>query len=142
MTNIKKAIAIPLIGAFLLQVSACGTIMHPERKGQSEGSLNTKIVVLDAIGLLFYLVPGVIAFAVDFNNGSIYLPKGSASIDAGNIEAGNINVVNIQGDMTNEKIEQVLREQTGTNVSLDKDDVELSEKSVTLSALENEVKFL
>jgi len=52
----------------------CGTILHPERKGQPAGPLDTSVVLLDAIGLLFFFVPGVIAFAVDFNNGTIYLP--------------------------------------------------------------------
>jgi hypothetical protein len=36
--------------------------------------LDWSIVALDAVGLLFFFVPGVIAFAVDFNNGTIYLP--------------------------------------------------------------------
>lgn len=53
----------------------CGTILHPERRGQAAGPLDWKIVALDAVGLLFFFVPGVIAFAVDFNNGTIYLPE-------------------------------------------------------------------
>lgn len=52
----------------------CGTILHPERKGQPAGDLDWSVVALDGVGLLLFLVPGVIAFAVDFNNGSIYLP--------------------------------------------------------------------
>lgn len=52
----------------------CGTILHPERRGQPAGPLDWKIVALDAVGLFFFFIPGVIAFAVDFNNGSIYLP--------------------------------------------------------------------
>jgi hypothetical protein len=55
--------------------SGCGTIMYPERKGQPAGNLDWKVVTLDGVGLLLFLVPGVIAFAVDFNNGSIYLPS-------------------------------------------------------------------
>ena len=54
----------------------CGTIFYPERKGQPAGPIDWKIVALDGIGLLFFFVPGVIAFAVDFNNGAIYLPPG------------------------------------------------------------------
>lgn len=52
----------------------CGTILHPERRGQPAGPLDWSIVLLDAIGLLFFFIPGVIAFAVDFSNGTIYLP--------------------------------------------------------------------
>lgn len=60
--------------ASLLGIAGCGTVLHPERKGQPAGPLNWEIVALDAIGLLFFFVPGVIAFAVDFHNGTIYLP--------------------------------------------------------------------
>ena len=57
----------------------CGTILHPERRGQAAGPLDWKIVALDGIGLLLFFVPGVIAFAVDFSNGSIYLPESQYS---------------------------------------------------------------
>ena len=33
--------------------------------------------MLDALGLFVWFIPGVIAFAVDFSNGTIYLPSGS-----------------------------------------------------------------
>lgn len=52
----------------------CGTVLHPERRGQPSGPLDWGIVALDAVGLLLFFVPGVIAFAVDFSNGTIYLP--------------------------------------------------------------------
>lgn len=136
-TKIKKSIAISIITAFILQLAACGTIMHPERKGQKSGQLDTNIVVLDAIGLLFFLVPGVIAFAVDFNNGTIYLPGGSASINS-----DDVNVVTVDGELTNEKIEQVILEQTGESVNLNDSNVLSNEKELTLSALKGEVRFL
>lgn len=57
----------------------CGTILHPERKGQPAGRIDWSIVALDGLGLLIFFVPGVIAFAVDFNNGTIYLPSSSTT---------------------------------------------------------------
>jgi hypothetical protein len=72
----KRLIASVVTGVFLTQLVACGTIMYPERKGQRDGRLDPSIVILDAVGLLFFIVPGVIAFAMDFNNGTIYLPGG------------------------------------------------------------------
>ena len=57
-----------------LAAAGCGTILHPERRGQPAGRLDWGIVALDALGLLLFFIPGVIAFAVDFNNGTIYLP--------------------------------------------------------------------
>ena len=68
----------------LMQLAGCGTILHPERKGQRAGNLDPSIVILDAVGLLFFIVPGVIAFAIDFNNGSIYLPGGKRADAASN----------------------------------------------------------
>lgn len=64
-----------LLSIFGAGSTGCGTIMHPERRGQPAGPLDWKIVALDAIGLFFFFVPGVIAFAVDFSNGTIYLPS-------------------------------------------------------------------
>lgn len=55
-------------------ISGCGTLLYPERRGQPAGPLDWKVVALNGIGLLFFFVPGVIAFAVDFINGTIYLP--------------------------------------------------------------------
>lgn len=73
----KSATAVALI--LSLTLTACGTILYPERKGQVSGQIDPAIAVMDGIGLLFFLVPGVIAFAVDFSNGTIYLPHGKRS---------------------------------------------------------------
>ena len=58
----------------ILNATSCGTWIHPERKGQQAGRIDPGIAILDGIGLLFFVIPGVIAFAVDFSNGTIYLP--------------------------------------------------------------------
>ena len=136
-TKIKKSITLTIIIGFIMQLAACGTIIHPERKGQKSGHLDISIVALDAIGLLFFLVPGVIAFAVDFNNGTIYLPGGSASINS-----TDINVVNIQGELTNKNIEQVILRETGKAVSLSESEVLSGDKLVSLSAINTKVRFL
>lgn len=60
---------------FTVSASGCGSILYPERIGQPHsGPLDWKVVALDTIGLLFFFIPGVIAFVVDFANGTIYLP--------------------------------------------------------------------
>lgn len=61
-----------------IQLSACGSIFFPERRGQINGQIDYLVAGLDAIGLLFYIIPGVIAFAVDFTTGAIYLPPGES----------------------------------------------------------------
>ena len=72
----SRFMSLSLLGMVQLATVGCGTILYPERKNQSAGRLDWGVVALDAVGLLFFLVPGVIAFAVDFNNGTIYLPPG------------------------------------------------------------------
>jgi len=39
----------------------------------------TSIILLDAAGLILFLIPGVIAFAVDFSIGCIYMSNGKHS---------------------------------------------------------------
>jgi hypothetical protein len=56
-------------------VTGCATIFHPERRGQiSSNQIDWKMAALDGLGLLLFFVPGVVAFAVDFSTGAIYLP--------------------------------------------------------------------
>src|SRR5260370_17229808 len=74
MQNQKHRLMKCLTIVLALQTASCGTILYPERRGQPEGCLDGGVVALDAVGLLLFLVPGVIAFAVDFATGTIYLP--------------------------------------------------------------------
>lgn len=63
-----------IAGIAAAQLTACGYLIFPERAGQPTGRLDLAVVGLDAAGLLFGVVPGVVAFAVDFATGCIYLP--------------------------------------------------------------------
>lgn len=74
--------------ALVTQLTACGTLFYPERKGQSQGRLDPGIVALDGVGLLLFIIPGLIAFGIDFYNGTIYLPGGkSASLTPEELDA-------------------------------------------------------
>lgn len=83
--------------------------MYPERKGQISGSLDWRVVALDAAGLLLFFIPGVIAFAVDFTNGTIYLPpEGYAQQSP---SAGNREFVQVKlpaGPITPSKLEAIV----------------------------------
>ncbi|MDF1763634.1 MAG: hypothetical protein P1U57_09510 [Oleibacter sp.] len=150
LRTLRKPFVLSLVAAGILQLSACGTILHPERKGQVSGKLDAGIVVLDAIGLLFFVIPGVIAFAVDFSNGTIYLPGGTASIDTDSLNPDglnkeikdNVNVVKVDGEMTEEKIEKTILDNTGKKVSLKDSEVHSETSNVTLSALNRNVRYL
>ncbi|WOD12322.1 polyribonucleotide nucleotidyltransferase [Pseudomonas sp. NyZ704] len=78
--RLKPLAAILLTTAMTTQLAACGTIFYPERRGQISGELDSGLVVLNSLGFLLYIVPGVIAFAVDFATGAIYLPDGEYSL--------------------------------------------------------------
>jgi len=74
LKKLRKTIYVLVFAVLIVQLAGCGTLMYPERKGQKGGRIDVGIAVLDGIGLLAYLVPGIIAYALDFNNGTIYLP--------------------------------------------------------------------
>ena len=59
-----------LAATLLGQMSGCGTLFYPERRGQIKGQIDPAIAVLDGIGILFFVIPGLIAFAVDFTTGA------------------------------------------------------------------------
>lgn len=71
---LRSAIAVSLAAVITFNAVSCGTIMYPERRGMPAGRIDPTVVVMDGILLLFFFVPGVIAFAVDFATGAIYLP--------------------------------------------------------------------
>ncbi len=62
-----------LCAAFGLQMS-CGTLFYSERKGQGSGKIDAGVAVMDSLLLLLFIVPGVVALIVDFNNDTIYEP--------------------------------------------------------------------
>ena len=67
-----KSIPLLLLVAFGLQLGACGTILYPERRGHTGAHIDVGVAVMDGFWCLFFLVPGVVAYIVDFGNGAIY----------------------------------------------------------------------
>lgn len=60
----------------LAPLHGCGTLLFPQRRGQGSGDVDPNIVLLDALGLVVFIVPGLVSFVVDFATGAIYLPPG------------------------------------------------------------------
>ncbi|WP_444927369.1 hypothetical protein ACJJI4_05675 [Microbulbifer sp. TRSA002] len=77
---IKRSIVASAALVTVMNLSACGYFLYPERKGQPGGRVDPAVVILDGAGLLFGLLPGIVAFAVDITNGTIYLPPGHSSV--------------------------------------------------------------
>lgn len=60
----------------LAATPACGTLFYPERQDATmSGRVDPNILILDGIGLLFFVIPGLVAFGIDFATGAIYLPE-------------------------------------------------------------------
>ena len=117
MQGCRRGIGCLVLASFLAQLAGCGTIFWPERKWQPPGRLDPKVVALDAVGLLLFFIPGVIAFAVDFNNGTIYLPPESQA-NAGSSPHGWTPVRTSSKSPTSEEIEGIVRQRTGKSIRL------------------------
>ncbi len=123
--GLRKITAGLIAIGFALQLAGCGTLLYPERRGQVSGQYDTDIVLLDAAGLLFGIVPGVVAFAVDITTGAIYLPEGQTSRTRailGNVE---IERVPFEG-RTLDDVEAALLEHSGIEVDLRAPGVQLT----------------
>ncbi|MGD8177127.1 hypothetical protein [Marinimicrobium sp. ARAG 43.8] len=121
INRLSKTIATGLCAGLILQTTACGTILYPERKGQTEGRLDPAVVALDAVGLLLFLIPGVIAFAVDFSNGTIYLPGGSAQLSEEQME----QIAREDGQVDEQALEELLQDELEMSVDLQASDVQV-----------------
>lgn len=121
-----RGLASAICVALVLQLAACGTIIHPERRGQPKGRIDPAIAVLDGVGLLLFIIPGVIAYAVDFATGAIYLPAGQTSMvpdDANDgDDDGRQKVVYVDpASLDAETIARVVYEETGLKVDVEGD---------------------
>lgn len=110
-----KGVALSLI---ILTQTACGTLLHPERNGQRAGRIDPAIAILNGVGILFYAVPGLVAFAVDFSNGTIYLPGTGV---AGQDREFKSRTVAVDGPLDQDKIQAVIAEQLSIENVLEHD---------------------
>lgn len=63
--------------ALVLPFASCGTLMFKERVDASHsGRLDPNVVIMDSLALLLFILPGVVAFIIDAENGALYLPEG------------------------------------------------------------------
>lgn len=114
MNTHKSFLAVSLV-VYVLQCTGCGVLLYPERQGQKGGRIDPAIAILDGIGLLLFLIPGLVAFAIDFHQGTIYLPGGHSS-DASPVPG--LRAVKVDGPMTEENIERVLCAELGKTVDI------------------------
>jgi hypothetical protein len=105
-----------LVATLLTQITACGSIFYPDRRGQIDGKIDPAIAALDAVGLLFYIIPGLIAFAVDFATGAIYFEPGhTAQIDPARLKPA----IGADGQVDKRKLQAILESELGRDFPLD-----------------------
>lgn len=109
--RLRRALTGLVLGATITALVGCGTVFHPERKGQPSGRIDPAVAIANGVGLLFFIVPGVIAYAVDFSNGTIYLP--------GHQDSASVDTLQMDGGMDVATLEKLLSAKTGKPISLD-----------------------
>ncbi|XKH59012.1 hypothetical protein LG290_09855 [Halomonas sediminis] len=116
--SLRRWLSAMSITIMITTLAGCGTLLYPERKGQLTGDIDPVVAVANGIGLLFFIVPGIIAYAVDFSNGTIYLPNSqSASIDALKLD----NSIDIA------TLDRLLSEKAGRPVSVESEQLLIEE---------------
>jgi hypothetical protein len=121
--KLKKTLYVSVCTALIFQLVGCGTLMYPERRGQRGGKIDAGVAVLDGVGLLLFIIPGVIAYAVDFSNGTIYLPGTSrSSLDLKDIKQVKFDPKHY----TDATIEKIIKEETGYTVKLNQGNLKIS----------------
>ncbi|MBB1520435.1 polyribonucleotide nucleotidyltransferase [Aquipseudomonas guryensis] len=104
-----------LAATLLTQLSACGTLFFPDRRGQIEGRIDPLVAGLNAIGILFYVIPGLIAFGIDFATGAIYLPAGQYSVAPEQLQ----DAIGADGQVDQAKLKAIILRETGQELPLD-----------------------
>jgi hypothetical protein len=101
-------------------VTGCGTLMHPERRyAPNDGRLDWGIVALDGLGLLLFFIPGVIAFAVDFTTGAIYLPPSGYGDNSRPPTDEQLVTIEVPPtELSRQRVEEVASKHTGRDVRL------------------------
>lgn len=129
--SLTRSITISLSLIMVLELTACGTVFYPERKGAKSGSIDPIVAVADAVGLLFFFIPGIIAFAVDFNNGTIYLPHGrSASLTPEELKS-----VSVDGKLDKKALSQLISQKLAQPIDLNAADVQVKQFNTKESLL-------
>ncbi|WP_443191770.1 polyribonucleotide nucleotidyltransferase [Pseudomonas indica] len=115
MRTHSRVIGGVLIAALFSQLSACGTLFFPDRRGQIEGKIDPVVAALDAVGILFYVIPGLIAFGIDFATGAIYLPDNQYSVAPETLK----DAIGSDGQIDRATLKAIIERETGHSLPLD-----------------------
>ena len=124
--RVIRTISVIIFLAMVMPMVSCGTLLYPERRysdiqvDPGGRRIDPAVAVLDAVGLLFFVIPGVIAFAVDFGTGAIYFPKAERESNAKTQEQQKRMVVHLNPDeIDKDTIERIISAEAGIPISFD-----------------------
>jgi hypothetical protein len=124
----RTAISLLVCVVFLVHLTSCGTIMYPERRGmpRNAAQIDVKVVVMDGALLLLFVLPGLIAYAVDFSTGCIYLPPGRIMKNFGDLAPSDMRVIRAAPEQLNiETLPGIIEQYTGVSIAPYSDDVQI-----------------
>jgi hypothetical protein len=139
--TILRALTLLLAAFILIQAFGCGTLIYPERRGQTSGHIDPGVAILDGAGLLLFVSPGLVAFGVDFSTGAIYMPGRKDKAELG--PTGPPVVVRVNpDDLSLSTIENVLEQCSGKPIKLDPKKLEVRHPDRTISLEEQLSRLL
>lgn len=112
--RLKALASVLLTTTLVTQLTACGSIFYPERRGQISGEIDPGVAILNGIGLLFYVIPGLVAFAVDFTTGAIYFPDERYTLAPERLQ----EAVDAQGQVDPLKLQAILQQDLGLQLPM------------------------
>ncbi|HEY5654005.1 MAG TPA: hypothetical protein VIR63_06525 [Pontiella sp.] len=123
--NTRRSMIGLLSAATASLLTSCGSIIYPDRVNQKHrGHIDPTIMILDGIGCILFIIPGLIAFAVDFSTGAIYFPEGQGHGDRERTIFDNMSRHQLPpGKVDQKAIEQAVCRHAGVEVDLSRKDV-------------------
>ena len=124
--RIFKLLTVTILLLFLFEFTSCGSIIYKERVFKKHSRrLDPKVAIMDTILMVFFLIPGAIAFGVDFATGAIFLPRGKKAWSKLN-SPDDITVIKVDPEKLNkEMLEKILSEYTGKKIILDEQNLQV-----------------
>ena len=99
----------------LMPLALCCAAAAPLAPAWAEGKIDPVVAGLNAVGILFYVIPGLIAFGIDFATGAIYLPNNQYSLAPEKLQ----DAIGTDGRVDNLKLKAILQRELGRDLPLD-----------------------
>jgi hypothetical protein len=81
-SSLVRSVAFTALLGMSVSSLGCGYILHPERRGNSGGTMSGSTLVMDCLWLLAGIIPGVVFLVVDFSSGAMYVHGGGVGVVA------------------------------------------------------------